>query len=213
MNAKPWQSKIVGHEQVAPDSLLAHPGNWRIHPKHQQDALAGVIGDIGFIKSVTVNRTTDHVLDGHLRVALALRDNVPLIDVEYVELTEAEELEALATLDPLSALAGTDAAQLDALLREVSTGDSAVQALLDELAQAAGIVPPGADLWDAAMGGLPTGDKGGFQQMTFTISDEQAATIKRAITAAQAFGPFVDTGNENSNGNALARICEAYHGC
>lgn len=141
MSAKTWQSKIVGHDRVAPDSLLAHHANWRLHPKHQQDALAGVINDIGFIKSVTVNRATGRVLDGHLRVTLAMRDSVPLIDVEYVDLTEAEELEALATLDPLSAMAGTDAAQLEALLHEISTDSPAVQQLLDDLATAAGIVP------------------------------------------------------------------------
>lgn len=140
-NAKPWHSKITGHGQVDPADLLAHPGNWRIHPEHQQAALRGVIADIGFIKSVTVNETTGHVLDGHLRVALALRDSIPLIDVEYVRLTPAEEAEALATLDPLAALAGTDAAKLDELLREISTDSPAVQQMLDDLATAAGIVP------------------------------------------------------------------------
>jgi hypothetical protein len=48
--------------------------------------------------------------------------------------------------------------------------------------------------------------------MTFTVTDEQAEEINRALSAAKGAGPFVATGNENSNGNALARICEAYHG-
>ncbi len=47
-----WQNKIIGHELVAPDQLLAHPLNFRVHPKHQQDALKGVIAEIGYIKSV-----------------------------------------------------------------------------------------------------------------------------------------------------------------
>lgn len=136
-----WHNRIVGHGEEAPDQLLAHPLNFRVHPKAQQDALRGVIGDIGYIRSVLVNRRTGHVIDGHLRVALALRDGVSSIPVEYVDLSDAEEAEALATIDPLAAMATHDAAKLDDLLREVTTGDAAVQALLDDLATAARIVP------------------------------------------------------------------------
>ena len=57
---------------------------------------------------------------------------------------------------------------------------------------------------------LPTGDRAPFQQMTFTLSDMQAQDVKAAMDAAKDAGPFDETGNENSNGNALARICEEY---
>jgi hypothetical protein len=59
---------------------------------------------------------------------------------------------------------------------------------------------------------LPDGDRAPFQQMTFTVSDSQAETIKDALSRAKASGGFADTDNENSNGNALARIAEAYRG-
>jgi len=64
--------------------------------------------------------------------------------------------------------------------------------------------------WDESIGGLPDGEKSPFQQMTFTVSDEQAEQINTAMKAAKGAAPFAETGNENSNGNALARICEAY---
>ncbi len=41
-------------------------------------------------------------MDGHLRVALALSSNQKSIPVEYVELSESEEAEALATIDPIA---------------------------------------------------------------------------------------------------------------
>lgn len=56
---------------------------------------------------------------------------------------------------------------------------------------------------------LPVGEKG-LQQMTFTLTAEQVGTVKEALRAAKGQGAFIDTGNENSNGNALARICEAF---
>lgn len=206
---EPWRNRIVGHGDEVPDQLLANPKNWRIHPKGQQDALAGVLAQVGWVQEVIVNRTTGHLLDGHLRVTLAMRREEPSIPVKYVELTEAEEALVLATLDPIAALAGADPAKLDELLREVESGDAAVQAMLAELAQRTGVIPSN-DEFAAAMGGLPSGDKAPFQQMTFTLSDHQAARVKQAVKAAQAAGDFNSTGNENSNGNALARICEAY---
>lgn len=56
---------------------------------------------------------------------------------------------------------------------------------------------------------LPDGDKAPFQQMTFTLADEQAEQIKNAITDIKATEEykFVETmGNENGNGNALYLI-------
>lgn len=79
---------------------------------------------------------------------------------------------------------------------------------LEALVKAASVAT--ADEWGAAIGGLPVGEKAPFQQMTFTVSDEQAEQAKAALDAAKKMGPFVDTGNENSNGNALARVCEVF---
>ena len=56
---------------------------------------------------------------------------------------------------------------------------------------------------------LPDGDKAPFQQMTFTLADEQAEQIKNAITDIKQTEEykFAETmGNENSNGNALYLI-------
>lgn len=137
----PWRNRIVGYGAEAPDQLLANPKNWRIHSKPQQDALRGVLHEVGVVQDVLVNRTTGFVVDGHLRVALALADWQPSIPVTYVELTEAEENLVLATFDPIAALAGADRVQLDSLLREVSTDEVALQALLAEVAANAGIAP------------------------------------------------------------------------
>jgi hypothetical protein len=138
-----WKNKIVGHDEVDPALLVANDKNWRKHSEFQRKALRGAIGDVGFIRSVTVNRRTNRIIDGHLRVDLALADGVPTIAVEYVDLDEAEEAETLATLDPLASLAGTDPVQFDCLLREVHTGSAEIQELLDGLAKDAGLYETG----------------------------------------------------------------------
>ena len=56
---------------------------------------------------------------------------------------------------------------------------------------------------------LPDGDKSPFQQMTFTMADEQQTIIKNAIADIKKTEEykFVETfGNENGNGNALYLI-------
>jgi len=40
-SAATWRNRITGSGEEAPDLLLANPGNWRLHPRNQQAALAG----------------------------------------------------------------------------------------------------------------------------------------------------------------------------
>lgn len=138
-----WRNRITGSGEEAPDQLLANPKNFRRHPRHQQDALRGVLEEVGWVQEVIVNTTTGHLVDGHLRVELALRDGAASVPVKYVSLSESEEALILATLDPIAALAYADKDTLDALLRDVSTGDAAVQQMLAELAEREGVIPAG----------------------------------------------------------------------
>jgi hypothetical protein len=62
---------------------------------------------------------------------------------------------------------------------------------------------------------LPDGDKEPFQQMTFTLADEQAEQIKNAISDIKETDDYkyAETmGNENSNGNALYLIVMQWAG-
>lgn len=56
---------------------------------------------------------------------------------------------------------------------------------------------------------LPDGDKTPFQQMTFTLANEQAELINNAITSAKNLN-LETYGNENSNGNALYWIVKQW---
>jgi hypothetical protein len=131
--AEPWRNRIVGHGEEAPDQLLANPRNWRIHPKAQQDALAGVLDEVGWVQTVIVNKRTGFVIDGHLRVAAAISHGDATIPVTYVDLSEEEEGEILATFDPLSAMAAADKGSLVELLNEVTTDNEAVENMLASL--------------------------------------------------------------------------------
>ena len=57
---------------------------------------------------------------------------------------------------------------------------------------------------------LPDGDKSPFQQMTFTLADEQAEIIKKNLSIAKKDIEIDTFGNENTNGNALYRIVKEW---
>jgi hypothetical protein len=128
-----WNSRIVGEGSEAPDQLLANPDNWRIHPDFQQKALQGVLDEVGWVQRIIVNEATGHVVDGHLRVMLAMQNDEPLVPVLYVNLTPAEEKKILLSLDPISALAAHDELQVHRLQMEVETDSEALRAALNDI--------------------------------------------------------------------------------
>jgi hypothetical protein len=68
---------------------------------------------------------------------------------------------------------------------------------------------PKDDQWGGMFNGLPNGEKSPYMQMTFTLHDTQVQQVKDALTLAKQLGGF-DYENNNSNGNALTRICETF---
>jgi DNA modification methylase len=130
----PWINRITGHGDVDPAELIGNPLNWRTHPSGQAKSLAAALGQVGWVAPATVNRTTGRLVDGHLRVELAVSRGEPTIPVTYVDLSEEDERLVLASLDPIGALATADASRLAALLRDLTASDDGLQELLDDLA-------------------------------------------------------------------------------
>lgn len=128
-----WRNRIVGHDTVDPSTLTAHPLNWRTHDDAQSSALSTVLGSVGVVQSVIVNRRTNRIIDGHLRVSMAMREKSSSIPVVYVDIDESEEAIILATLDPIGAMAGRSNDMLTSLIQQVTTDDASVQKLIAEI--------------------------------------------------------------------------------
>lgn len=187
-----WNNRIVGHGEEAPDQLLANPRNWRIHPKAQQEALEGLLGEVGWVQDVIVNRRTGHVVDGHLRVALAISRDEPVVPVVYVDLDEGEERLVLAALDPLAAMAITDSDQLFDLLQGRQTSGP-IENLLSALAEEA----DASRLKDESRATMGAG-----RELTVkaVFAVPEIALVERAIRAVGV----------GSRGAALVEICRSY---
>lgn len=133
--ARRWQSRIVGHGEMRPDDIVPHPDNWRRHPLPQSEAMLGILEEVGWVQDVVVNKRTNRLIDGHLRVELAQRQGETRIPVVFVDLSEEEERLVLATMDPIGAMARQDDSRLQALLAKVKAEDEALQKVLGNLSK------------------------------------------------------------------------------
>ena len=201
------RDRIKDLRRVKASELLPNPKNWRQHPSPQADAMRGILAEIGFADATLARETPNGVMliDGHLRAEVAPDAQIPVL---VLDVTEAEADRILATHDPIAEMATADAEKLGDLLDGMEWESPAVQEMLEDLAENSGFF----DVDEVESAELPSGDRSPIRQMTFTVSDDQEAEVQRALAEAKDVGPFVDTGNENSNGNALARISEAYRG-
>ena len=118
-----WRSRITHYGEAAPGELLANPKNWRTHPQAQQDALEGALRRVGVVQNVVVNERSGRLIDGHLRARMAITSGQPIVPVTYVNLSDEEESLILATIDPVTGLAGTDQKLLDSLITDIRLSD------------------------------------------------------------------------------------------
>ncbi len=127
------RDRIKELRRVKAGQLRPHPKNWRTHPESQQDALRGVLAEIGYADALIARELPDgslQLIDGHLRAQITPEMEVPVL---VVDLDDDEAAKLLVLLDPLASLAETDAALLSELVAAVETENEAVGALLERM--------------------------------------------------------------------------------
>jgi len=133
--APEFANRIVGHGVKPADQFQGNPHNWRRHPPEQREAMRAVLTDLGWVGVVVENVRTGHLVDGHERVWAALKADNADVPFIQVDLTEEEEMLALATFDPLGAMAVRDKAAHVEVITMAREAAEESQALLDKLAQ------------------------------------------------------------------------------
>jgi len=133
------RNRVKELRHVPASDLRPNPKNWRTHPTAQRDALRGILAEVGMADAVLARELPDGslmLIDGHLRAETIGDSDVPVL---ILDVDEAEADKLLATLDPLAAMAESDGAKLDALLRNVDTGSEALQKMMAATASEAGL--------------------------------------------------------------------------
>jgi ParB-like chromosome segregation protein Spo0J len=198
------------YKTVSVASLVPYARNSRTHSPQQVDKIAASIREFGFLNPIIVD-AENGIIAGHGRVMAAQKlglADLPVIEASH--LTEAQRRAYVIADNRLALDAGWDNEMLRIEIAELRSMDFDISLTGFEIEEIDAIQFD--DDAEADMPDLADGDREPFQQMTFTLHDDQAEEVKAAMEKAKAMGAFVDTGNENGNGNALARICETFNG-
>jgi ParB-like chromosome segregation protein Spo0J len=197
-------------EQVATADLIPYARNARTHSDSQVAQIAGSIQEFGFTNPVLID-AANGIIAGHGRVMAAQKlglQSVPCIRLGH--LSDAQKRAYILADNRIALNSGWDDAMLEVELAELHADEYDLGLLgfdADELSKllgynAAVVDPPE----------LAEGDREPFRQMTFTVHDSQFEAIEAALKKAKEAGGGKSDVNENSNGNALAAICEAFNG-
>jgi ParB-like chromosome segregation protein Spo0J len=205
MTPTEWPADKV--ERWPLSKLIPYARNARTHTPDQVKQIAASMREWGWTIPVLADEA-GMIIAGHARVmagelnqyteapvmvargwseakkrAYVLADNKLAMNAGWNEELLGVELLELRDLGFDMPVIGFDQSELDGLMREVA---------------------------EAGYPALPEGEKAPYQQITFTLHDDQVKIVQAAVTAAKQQGPFGESMNDNANGNALARICETY---
>jgi hypothetical protein len=127
------RDRIRELRRVPAHTLQPNPRNWRLHPAEQQEALRGVLAEVGYADALLTRELPDgslELIDGHLRAETTPDQLVPVL---VLDVTAEEANKILLTHDPLAGMATTHNAHLADLLSECSFESPAVQTMLANL--------------------------------------------------------------------------------
>lgn len=131
------KNRILRHVRVRAGDLVPHELNPRVHSTAQRQALKMLYEEIGFARSLLAYELADgrlKLIDGHLRASM---DPDQDLEVEVLDVNDAEARALLLAIDPLAQLAGYDADTLERLRQITEQDSAAIQSLWETLEDAA----------------------------------------------------------------------------
>lgn len=147
-----------------------------MHPAAQQEAMRGMLAEIGYADALLVRERdggTLELIDGHLRAELSPASEVPVL---VLDLDDNEAAQLLALHDPLAAMAATDQKLLDDLLAEVETRNEALRKQLDALASPIDIQPARDETTEVAIPEI-------YQVVVECRNEEEQQAVYESLTA------------------------------
>jgi len=124
------RNRITDFRMVKASELRPNPRNWRKHPKAQQNALRGILAEVGYVDALLARTLPDgslELIDGHLRAETTPEQEVPVL---VVDLDEDEAAKVLATFDPLGDMAEMDDEKFADLCAMIETDSEALREML-----------------------------------------------------------------------------------
>ena len=186
-------------------TLEFDPSNVRVHSPANIAAIAASLEAFGQRRPLVIRGNVVIAGNGTLEAARSL-GWVEILVTDVPEDWSDDQARAYALADNRTAelASWNDSILLDQLAHFDSVGFDVSQFGFESTGK------PDESVWENL--GDAVKDRQPFQQISFTLSDDQVAVVRNAMDRAKTLGPFVDSDNANMNGNALARIAETFNG-
>lgn len=181
-------------EYVDIDTIKPYKNNAKKHPREQIDQIKKSIQEFGNNDPIAV--WNNEIVEGHGRY-LALqelgRGTIPIIRLD--ELTDEQRKAYTLVHNKLTMNSDFDFNILDSEIAEID---------IDMSEFGFDSIDVDSDMFGTDFE-LPSGDKENIEQMTFTLTSEQADKIRQALEMVrdEVHETF---GNENKNGNAIYEV-------
>jgi hypothetical protein len=199
------RDRIKELRRVPASELRPNPKNWRVHPESQQNALRGVLAEIGIANAVLARELDDGslmLIDGHLRSETIGAELVPVLVLDVNEV-EADKL--LVTMDPLAAMAEQNTEKLAELFESLKQHDDILHTLtwpdyiIDPLLSADWTPPEEEPLPDKQ---TPSGDL-----HHISVTTDERKVITEAVNQYHKENPHEES---LTFGECLVRICQQW---
>lgn len=189
--------------------IRAYDRNAKKHPERQVEMISRSISQFGFNQPIVVD-IANVVIVGHGRLMAAEKLGLEKVPVITVDLSP-EDAKAYRIADNKLNESAWDHELLISELEGLKEADYDLDLTGYDEDEFLDLIQKFGDLdIENTLGGLPSGDKGDLEQVTFTLSSEQAENVRRAMMIASEMGEFDTTENSNKNGNAIARVCDNF---
>lgn|SRR6202035_1327416 len=191
------------------DKLTPYARNPRLHSPEQIAQIAKAILHFGFTNRVLIDEDGT-IIAGHGRVLAAELLKLDTVPVMIARGWSAEDRRAYVIWDNQSSLnASWDDPLLAAEVADLNLANYMLPLLGFGDEELGDLLRFGTPL--DQMPNLSDADRAPFQQITFTLHDDQVAVVAKALKLAKSIRDVGEgSPNQNSNGNALAAICAAY---
>jgi len=198
-------------EKRSVSQLSNDPANARKHNERNIQAILGSLRRFGQQKPIVID-SSGVVRAGNGTLEAARQLGWETIDCVVTDLKGSDAISYAIADNRTAELAEWDSDILAAQLSGLLTDDEALANAAGFSAEEIEAMLSQFDIEEIAPPELADGDREPFRQMTFTVHDSQFDKIEAAIKRAKGKGGGDSAVNENSNGNALAFICEAFNG-
>ncbi len=182
--------------------IIANPDNPNDHSEDQISNFANVLKYQGQRKPITISNLTGFIVTGHGTLMAAKKAGAKKIAVDFQDFeNEAQEYAHVVADNGIA---------LQSELNKGMIASKIVDFGPDFNVEMLGLDGFKLDYSEIDFPELPDGDKSEIEQITFTLHRSQKETVDAAIKKAKPLVPDNESLNENSNGNAIALICELY---